>query len=391
MPPFVAPHFDCNRQPNLTVASPQPPKPELEALQTEARRNQATGRRISGWLSPGYQLKYQWPGLHTALPLASDDGGCTDCKRGARRYAWRPTSCELPSWDAQLFCKALGNRSLLIVGDSTAVQLASTLGSMVVHSASGRPQHVACGRRVALAQSDTLLGECLGGYNRGTTLARLVQHYQPNLVLISVGAHVSELPRPERTWESMLGGQATNATRTPLCGTAEKMSARTNACRLCALKGAACPGCTDWQSLPTAGSAVAAMERVLASVTALIGTLRRAGQHSKTAPRPPRFIWKGSSPAHMNCSAASNLPPPVAFSGYPPQSMYNWWAAPRFDAMAQAAAVASGGELHFLDTSMLYTRPDAHISRDDCMHFCTPGPLDDIARVLLAMLMVGEV
>ena len=49
-------------------------------------------------------------------------------------YQWKPATCQLMQWDADLFCELLGARTLLLVGDSTMQQSASTLMSMVINT-----------------------------------------------------------------------------------------------------------------------------------------------------------------------------------------------------------------------------------------------------------------
>lgn len=45
-------------------------------------------------------------------------------------YHWSPASCRLPEWDAVEFCRLLGRRKILFIGDSTMMQAASTVMSM---------------------------------------------------------------------------------------------------------------------------------------------------------------------------------------------------------------------------------------------------------------------
>ena len=46
-------------------------------------------------------------------------------------YIWQPNSCRLAEWDAKLFCELLGDRTILLSGDSTMQQTATTLMSMI--------------------------------------------------------------------------------------------------------------------------------------------------------------------------------------------------------------------------------------------------------------------
>ena len=56
---------------------------------------------------------------------------------------------------------------------------------------------------------------------------------------------------------------------------------------------------------------------------------------------------------------------------------------------AEAAASPGRATLGVIDMSPLYQRPDAH-ALDDCLHFCTPGPLDLFGELLMAALSNGE-
>ena len=42
-------------------------------------------------------------------------------------YTWVPNECRLLEWDAKEVCRVLGNRSLLVLGDSTVSQAAGVL------------------------------------------------------------------------------------------------------------------------------------------------------------------------------------------------------------------------------------------------------------------------
>lgn len=46
-----------------------------------------------------------------------------------------------------------------------------------------------------------------------------------------------------------------------------------------------------------------------------------------------------------------------------------------------------------IDLTPLYLRPDAHVKgkKDDCLHFCMPGPLDLFSIILQQMLYNKEI
>ena len=81
---------------------------------------------------------YLETGPLTGSAQCGDD--CCKCDRedGTRfvpnkreKYQWIPHHCTLHAWNATWFCELLGPRVLLLVGDSTMQQTASTLMSMV--------------------------------------------------------------------------------------------------------------------------------------------------------------------------------------------------------------------------------------------------------------------
>lgn len=65
---------------------------------------------------------------------------CCNCDRSddtrfisniREKYYWSPNNCTFQTWDAQLFCRLLGNRTVTLLGDSTTIQAGSTLTSMI--------------------------------------------------------------------------------------------------------------------------------------------------------------------------------------------------------------------------------------------------------------------
>lgn len=99
-------------------------------------------------------------------------------------YHWEPKTCSLLAWNAELFCKLLGNRRILLVGDSTMGQSATVLMNAV--STSG------CHANISFASGDTLIGENLGLLNRGKRWTEYVKDLQPNITILTAGAHVSK-------------------------------------------------------------------------------------------------------------------------------------------------------------------------------------------------------
>ena len=83
-------------------------------------------------------VTYLEVGLTTGSAQCGDD--CCKCDRenntrlvpgNREKYTWVPHNCLLFGWNATWFCELLGNRVLLLVGDSAMQQTSSTLMSMV--------------------------------------------------------------------------------------------------------------------------------------------------------------------------------------------------------------------------------------------------------------------
>lgn len=98
--------------------------------------------------------------------------------------------------------------------------------------------------------------------------------------------------------------------------------------------------------------------------------------------------WKTSNPPHFNCTLVREpttaVAPELIHDGekYP-----EWNLFAQFDAMAVNAS--KGLNMTVLDMTPLRLRPDAHPGvtwRDDCLHYCMPGPIDLFSQVLLQAL-----
>ena len=57
------------------------------------------------------------------MPLIANNDGC-GCQRSkwVDRFRWVPSSCRLLPFDSAAFCDRLGQRYLLLIGDSTQRQ-----------------------------------------------------------------------------------------------------------------------------------------------------------------------------------------------------------------------------------------------------------------------------
>ena len=101
------------------------------------------------------------------------------------QYVWVPDSCSFESWNAKTFCTALGNRTVLIVGDSTLQQVAVTLINMII-SDNGN-----CADKITFAKSYFLTFKKWG--ERKKHIFEFVEDINPDIVVFSAGAHLHDL------------------------------------------------------------------------------------------------------------------------------------------------------------------------------------------------------
>eukprot|EP00953_Heterococcus_sp_UTEX-ZZ885_P001162 1135-Heterococcus_DN1.PRE.3 len=102
-------------------------------------------------------------------------------------YIWTPHACRISEWNAHSFCRHLGTRTMLFIGDSTMYQTAVTVTNMLVAA------NATCTQQVSYALSDTLVDRGFGYYNRGRSLLDILQPLERNnssIIVISAGAHV---------------------------------------------------------------------------------------------------------------------------------------------------------------------------------------------------------
>jgi hypothetical protein len=114
------------------------------------------------------------------------------------------------------------------------------------------------------------------------------------------------------------------------------------------------------------------------------------------------YIWKTQQPGHTGCLNYSK-PITTVNNAYRQgkqfhEDVYDWYLHPSFDALSINQSLVNGVKI--LDMSPLYERPDAHPAsaaapnstiKNDCLHYCIPGPIDLFATLFLQMLATGEV
>ena len=302
----------------------------------------------------------------------------------AERWVWRPTRCELPEWDAVRFCHALGPRRLLFIGDSTMHQLQGTLKSLLYEGYARRRRQsntVAatspfCGDNVFFSLSDTLVHHAFGSGNRGSHWLEPLLRLEPDIVVVSAGAHLNPPENHLKLFRTILG----SVTR-------------------------------GWRKIKR--------------------RLVRPGR-----PWVPTLLWKTQSPGHDDCWHTGVVAPRRPGEPFHNSTKFNWMHFRAFDRIAREVfergaegdAPGPDDDTGLLDVGFLYDRPDAHEAppcsrtnsgdgnggagdadtnrdaeptkdgwqggttsscRPDCLHFAAPGPLDTGARVLLNELELG--
>ena len=134
--------------------------------------------------------RQEWTLGEKPMELRAGGGRSCDCSPARRmdiaKYEWTPSDCSLPEWDARAFCAALGNRTILFLGDSTGGQVAAGIANYVLWN------HGGCDAQFAHDLSDTIIAKPFGGYNRGKRWSVQVENMspQPDIVVLAAAAHI---------------------------------------------------------------------------------------------------------------------------------------------------------------------------------------------------------
>lgn len=148
-------------------------------------------------------------------------GGCScDQHQGQfdvhlrERYQWYPRYCSLIPWNASNFCEVLGNRRILLVGDSTMHQTATTLMSMLTSNDSNITQAVSekflspggvgsgCATQVYFGLARMLVWRS----GEDISLLRYIKKFNPlanDIVIVTAGAHMQDIGDAESMWETL--------------------------------------------------------------------------------------------------------------------------------------------------------------------------------------------
>ena len=299
-----------------------------------------------------------------------------------RSWRWEPHSCELPSWNASLFCDALGSRKLLFIGDSLMGNLAQTLINYAVPGG--------CGARVVYTTSHLLnepflLGQASGGLRKQpwSTWREDVERHRPDIVVLSAAAHVYGDTRGATTinetqhMEEILADVEEGIAHLSGGGDGESGSD-------------AGPG-EQQAALPLRGRrAGRAAARMQAHALDQADQARAMG--NPAAPFAPRFVWKDTAAlVHPKAMTARAAPVTSAWiaeqrartraastvaenrtreestlvSNEYQHALFSAW-----DALAAAAMARVGAD--YLSMAPLQLRPDAHIPGDSLLALLRP-------------------
>lgn len=274
------------------------------------------------------------------------------------RWRWRPVTCELPTWDARRFCDLLGERTVLLLGDSTMDQAAITLMNLI-HAGGG-----GCQAQISWDRHHDLVSP---RGHRGEAWESVLRRMRPSILVASVGPHVESVEALRRSLERYRRGVDEHR---QLLQSEERAAARR-------------------------GGGARAAKR---SFSAAWKTQQPGGcdPHAGRTDAPEHARPYTSPPTEAFYAAAVNTPPRASAGGAYRSHLpakFNWANFSVYDAVASSVAREAG--MPVLDLSPLYLRPDAHTRKPvghvlDCLHLCLPGPLDLFAILMFQALANGE-
>lgn len=270
-----------------------------------------------------------------------------------QRFEWTPDSCSLPAWDSGAFCRALGNRTVLWIGDSTGGQLSAAVHNYVAWGGGG------CAHHFVHEPSDTLTGKNYGVMNRGKRWIEYVGELaakgaRPDIVILGAGPHIASIRG--RAPAATLSGNSSDADSV-IVGTPAFIEVLE----------------TTWKDFKDSGWG--------------------EGDH------PLRLVWRTSLGAGCLVSGDALVPlpkPPRDTDGHwahidATQNPYNYREMEEWDEVAIKFWREREG-VQVLDLTPLWQRPDAMVGSGtvkpwNCVHTCMPGPLRLGGRVLLNLLL----
>jgi hypothetical protein len=282
------------------------------------------------------------------------DGSECSCAEPKSDYHWKPERCKVVPWSAKGFCKMLGLRTIMFIGDSTMLQTADVVYSSIAEGKGG------CEQNILTGLSDTLIGS--GGFGSfghkvlGEEWTSYINESRPDIVVLGAGAKV-------------FSG-----------GTALRKDGRKPMARYTVL-----------------------IKKVIEDYNHLHDSSREGGA-LYTKEKPLTLVWKTTNPGGCaeNISSAGGVSPEsdLFWKGYhrrgdPFGLLQNYNSFMEFD--NAAADYFSEFGFPVADVRMLHWRRDAKIDsqnpdkRRDCLHFCMRnGALyDTVPRMIMHALIAS--
>lgn len=314
--------------------------------------------------------------VHSALP--QHYGRCDDTTADRKLHAWSPRQCALLPLQREAFCRLLGGRQIVVVGDSTVFQMFLSLVLLLGGDFGRDLKHgyvtadltaTACGdaTRLVYVRSDLLL------WTHSTPDYHAVQRCDgfailhpfvhrasrdADIVLLGVGHHFPRTLMLAEKWTWWAGGEAARRARV--------------------------------------GFFARNLNHTLASLL-----WRRAGWGRKD---PATVVLLGTSTPVRGCARfrsplAEAEAVAIAAGGGEPRSNVTtnelrWMQYPHYNRIAKTLAGAFG--VSFIDVSapsalrpdgaMGGYWPDGTVKQLDCVHYCLPGVVDTWSVLLYNLL-----
>ena len=120
--------------------------------------------------------------------LASSDWKFKDTQNNRHKFVWKPTNCDLLAWNGSQFCELLGNRTVLMIGDSTMQQTGVSLINMIIASGAS------CANQVNIVVSTLLyVTQTYKNCFVDATLEEAHSKIKPDISIFNVGAHLKDI------------------------------------------------------------------------------------------------------------------------------------------------------------------------------------------------------
>ena len=133
---------------------------------------------------------------HSSGCACDEHDGTIETPNKIEKYEWVPNNCTLRPWNATDFCRVLGDRLILMVGDSTMHQTFATLSSMVNEGDGGCLKQLTFGiAHLLIKQAREQIGASL--------IDHITNHVPlPDIVILTVGAHCADVGDLFTVWDT---------------------------------------------------------------------------------------------------------------------------------------------------------------------------------------------